>query len=103
MLRAKRHDGEDPINPLNRHLFMEQIAVRADKYLARSLPVQWISERIRYNPHRAVEMPIAFAVENSQADVVRFPPWVAALLDVGLCHRLLPVAHRHGVAVVAAC
>lgn len=38
MLGAQRHDGEDLVDPLIRHVLMEEVAMRTDEYHARLLP-----------------------------------------------------------------
>jgi hypothetical protein len=49
VLRRQRHDGEDLVDPLVRHLLVEQVAVGADEDLARPLPPQRVSSTASLN------------------------------------------------------
>src|SRR3546814_20624127 len=53
MLRRQRHHGKAAINPLIRHILVEQVAMRVPEYPARPGPAQRLHERLFIEPHFA--------------------------------------------------
>lgn len=88
MLRRERHDREEPIDELEGHVRVEQVAHRVDKHPTRLAPSQRIIKPILVAPDHAVEVPVARLVQHSEARVLRQP--------------LEAPRHPHRVAVIAA-
>src|SRR3546814_16124408 len=89
MLRRQRHHGKAAINPLIRHILVEQVAMRVPEYPARPGPAQRLHERLFIEPHFAAPNRPGLAVHRQAgARGMMAPP------RSGQLHRLTVRANR---------